>query len=369
MTTDQLLRGVAPVNPLIIEVPSPLGLRPDGVQSAPGALRTAGLHARLGSADEVRVDVPPYCDVREPETGVLNPQGVAEVAQSLAAAVDSALDGGRFPVVLGGDCSIVLGPMLALRRRGRYGLVYIDGHADFQHPSDEPTGEVASLDLALVTGRGPGILTDLDGLRPLVRDEDVALVGYRVFGDNDHFLEEHVRDTAITVVDGPEVREGGAASALGKALAAVTRPGAEGFWVHLDVDVLDDDLMPAVDYRHPGGLSWEETGEILRGLLQASGARGLEVTIFNPRLDSDGSHARRLCDLIADVVPVLCGAAPGFGQGHVAAPAAFPVQARGDHDDLVGLGELPHLKEPLDDGRGFPGHHPGGVALAGTEFP
>jgi hypothetical protein len=53
-----------------------------------------------------------------------------------------------------------------------------------QHPGDEPNGEVASLDLALVTGRGPGMLTDLDGLRPLVRDEDVALVGYRAFGDN-----------------------------------------------------------------------------------------------------------------------------------------------------------------------------------------
>jgi arginase len=291
------------VNLLIIEVPSPLGLRPDGVQAAPGALRTAGLHARLGSPDEARVEVPPYCDVRDPETGVLNPQGVAAVAQGLAAAVGTALDSGRFPIVLGGDCSIVLGPMLALRRRGRYGLVFIDGHADFQHPDDEPNGEVASLDLALVTGRGPEILTDLDGLRPLVRDEDVALVGYRVFGDNDHVLDEHVRDTAITVVDGPEVRESGATSALGKAQAAVTRPGAEGFWVHLDVDVLDDDLMPAVDYRHPGGLSWEEAAEILRGLLHASGARGLEVTIFNPRLDPGGSHARRLSDLIATVIP------------------------------------------------------------------
>ena len=76
------------------------------------------------------------------------------------------------------------------------------------------------------------MLTDLDGLRPLVRDEDVALVGYRVFADNDHVLQEHVRDTAITVVDCPEVRERGAAGTLGKAFAAVTRPGTEGFWVN-----------------------------------------------------------------------------------------------------------------------------------------
>lgn len=292
-----------PVNPLIIEVPSPLGLRPTGVQAGPSALRTAGLHARLGSYDEARIEVPPYSDVRDPGTGVLNPQGVAAVARDLAAAVGTALDSERFPIVLGGDCSILLGPMLALRRRGRFGLVFIDGHADFQHPSDEPNGEVASLDLALATGRGPVMLTDLDGLRPLVRDEDVALVGYRAFGDNDHVLEEHIRDTAVTVIDLPEVREHGAARAVGKALGPVTRPDVEGFWVHLDVDVLDDDLMPAVDYRHPGGLTWEEAKEILRGLLRASGARGLEVTIFNPRLDPGGGLARRLSDLITNVIP------------------------------------------------------------------
>ncbi len=287
-----------PVNPLIIEVPSRLGLRPEGVQAAPRALRKAGLHASLGPAGEALIDVPPYSDVRDPATGLLNTLGIAAVAADLAATVAAALDDGRFPVVLGGDCSILLGPMLALRRRGRYGLVFIDGHADFQHPSDEPNGEVASLDLALVTGRGPELLADLDGLRPLVRDEDVALVGYRVFGDNDQVLDEHVRDTAISVIDYPDIREHGAASTVARALGAVTRPGVEGFWVHLDVDVIDDCLMPAVDYRHPGGLSWDEATEILRGLLSAEGARGLEVTIFNPGLDADGTLAQCLAGLI-----------------------------------------------------------------------
>lgn len=185
----------------VIEVPSPRGLRPSGLEDAPDALRRAGLHERLGSPDVVRIDVPPYRDVRDPETGILNPQGIAAVARDVASAVDATLDAGRFPVLLGGDCSIVLGPLLALRHRGRYGLAFLDGHADFQHPSDKPNGEVASLDLAVATGRGPDLLTDLDGLRPLVRDEDVALVGYRVLDDNDHFLGEHIRSTAITVVD------------------------------------------------------------------------------------------------------------------------------------------------------------------------
>lgn len=302
------------MNPLVIEVPSPLGLRPSGLEHAPGALRRAGLHDRLGCPDTVRIDVPPYSDVRDPETGILNPEGIAAVARDVAGAVEAALDSGRFPVLLGGDCSIVLGPMLALRRRGRYGLAFLDGHADFQHPGDEPNGEVASLDLAVATGRGPDALADLDGLRPLVRDEDVALVGYRVLDDNDHFHGEHVRSTAMTVVDFSEVRARGTSHALEKAMAAVAKPGLAGFWVHLDVDVLDDVLMPAVDYRHPGGITWEEALQLLGGLLTSDRARGVEVTIFNPRLDPDGSIGQRLSDLIAD--SVLQGLAPARSRGY-----------------------------------------------------
>src|SRR5215470_19874161 len=287
----------------VIEVPSPLGLWPSGVEQAPDALREAGLHGRLGAEEELRLEVPAYSHERDQSTGVLNPAGIADVAHRLADAVGAAIDQEEFPVVLGGDCSIVLGPLLALRRRGRYGLAYLDGHADFQHPVDEPNGEAASLDLALATGRGPRPLTDLDGLAPLVRAEDVALAGYRVLDDNDRFGDEHVRDSGITVLDYRDLREGTIPAILDRALAAVTKPGLQGFWVHLDVDILDDTLMPAVDYRHPGGLSWDEAAELLQGLLGSPGARGLDVTIFNPNLDPDGSIARQLCELIARCVP------------------------------------------------------------------
>ena len=83
----------------------------------------------------------------------------------------------------------------------------------------------------------------------------------------------------------------------------MTRPGLQGFWVHLDVDVLDDAIMPAVDYRHPGGLNWDEAAQLLQGLLGRPDARGLNVTIFNPNLDPDGSIARQLAELIARCVP------------------------------------------------------------------
>lgn len=69
--------------------------------------------------------------------------------------------------MLGGDCSILLGNLLALRHRGRYGLFFIDGHADFYQPEASLTGEVADMDLAIASGRGPDVLTNIDGLKHL----------------------------------------------------------------------------------------------------------------------------------------------------------------------------------------------------------
>jgi arginase len=134
---------------------------------------------RLEARRAGRVEPPQYDNLRDPETALLNPRGIADYSVTLADAVGRTIDVAEFPVVLGGDCSIVLGCLLALRRRGRYGLLFIDGHADFYQADEEPNGEAASMDLALATGRGPAIVTNLEGRRPLVRDEDVVALGRR----------------------------------------------------------------------------------------------------------------------------------------------------------------------------------------------
>src|SRR5215510_13131155 len=132
----------------IVEAPSVLGLRPSGVERLPDVLLRAGLDAQLEARRAGRVEPPPYDDRRDPETLMLNPHGIADYTPRLAAAIGHVLDSGEFPLVLGGDCSIVLGSLLALRRRGRYGLLYVDGHADFYQPEANTNGEAASSDLA-----------------------------------------------------------------------------------------------------------------------------------------------------------------------------------------------------------------------------
>jgi arginase len=275
-----------------------LGLFPKGVERLPDVLLTKGLGERLEARHAGRVEPPQYDDRRDPETMLLNPKAIADYSMALADAVGCAIDAGEFPVVLGGDCSIVLGCLLALRRRGRYGLLFLDGHADFYQPEAEPNGEAASMDLALSTGRGPAIVADLEGRRPLVRDEDVVAFGRRDAEDAEAHGSQRIEDTAIRVVDLAEVRKRGAGEATHRAIEDLSRPEVVGIWVHLDADVLDDAVMPAVDYRMPGGLSLEELAKVLRVAIASGRAVGLNITIFNPRLDNDGSIAAAFVDAL-----------------------------------------------------------------------
>ena len=283
----------------IIEAPSPLGLWPSGVERTPEVLLQIGLARALDARRDQRVEPPEYDPVRENTTAMLNPQGLAEYSPRLADAIGRVIDGGEFPVVVGGDCSILLGCTLALRRRGRYGLLFLDGHADFYQPEASLTGEAADMDLALVSGRGPAIVTDLDGGRPYVRDEDIVLFGHRDAAMALKYGSQDVRETDITVLDLQTVRKAGVADAAAAAARQLAGSDRQGFWIHLDVDVLDDAVMPAVDYRMSDGLDFEELVAVLKAAVGSGRAVGLNVTIFNPNLDPNRIIARQLVNALA----------------------------------------------------------------------
>jgi arginase len=281
----------------IVEAPSVLGLRPTGVERLPEALLRAGLDVQLRARRAGRVEPPPYDERRDPETLMLNPQGIADYTPKLADAIGEVLEAGDFPVVLGGDCSIVLGGLLALRRRGRYGLLYVDGHTDFYQPAANATGEAASSDLALATGRGPQIMTTFEGYRPLVQDADVVVLGFRDAEEAATYGSQ-VPPPEMRAIDLTEIRRSGVDATAREAVDHLSRPELNGFWIHLDADALDDSLMPAVDYRLPDGLSWRELHVVLRAALNSPRAVGLEVTIFNPALDHDDTVAGSLVDAL-----------------------------------------------------------------------
>lgn len=291
ITTDRRL--------VVLDAPSNLGLRPPapdvvpGCYKAPWALRDAGLVRRLGADDAGALVPPRYVATWKPGDGVRNGPAIAAYARALAGRVSGIRRDGGFPVLLGGDCSILLGPALALREAGRYGLAYLDAHADFRHLGNSPhVGSAAGEDLALVTGRGEDYLTDIGGLRPYVRDEDVIVLGVR---DEEDLRD--IADSGLAYVPGSPGSPG-SDLAIERATQVLGRDELDGFWIHVDADVLDPSILPAVDSPTPGGLDAAQLTELLRGLLALPGAAGLEVTILDPDLDEDGSQAALLADIL-----------------------------------------------------------------------
>ena len=288
----------------VLDAPSVLGLRPPapgrvpGARRLPEALRRHRLLERLGATDAGRVEPPSYRPDIDPASGVRNGDTLPGYTVALADRLVELVRAGAFPLVLGGDCSILLGGMLALRRLGRYGLVSVDGGLDFRHPGNAhlvgPVGSVAGEDLAVVTGRGAPQLTDLEGRRPLVAEADVVAVGHRGLDE----IAEEVLATQMTLFGAAELRRLGPEEVARRAVATLAGRGVEGFWVHVDADVLDPEVMPAVDSPEPGGLGYGELAALLRALAASELATGMELTIFDPDLDPDGRLAGELADMV-----------------------------------------------------------------------
>lgn len=210
---------------------------------------------------------------------------------------------GQFAVVLGGDCSILIGNALALRNMGEFGLFYLDGHTDFMLPEQSQTEGAAGMDLAFITGHGPSKLTDIDGRKPYISEKHVWCVGNRDM--EDWYVDAIVRSD-IQYTDLAALRNEGISDCVERFLDMVKKERLAGFWIHFDVDVLDDEVMPAVDSRQPGGLQYPELNHLFKLLLASPCAVGLQITILDPDLDPDRRYTQ---ELVRNLTSVLVPAA------------------------------------------------------------
>jgi arginase len=269
------------------------------VDQAPRIYRELGLVERLGARDLGDVEAPPYRDFERPAGGTRNEEEIAVYSRALAGRTAAAIEDGGFALILGGDCSILLGTLLGLHTRGPCGLAFVDGHYDFATPVISGTGGAAGMDLALAVGRG-GVLARLAGPAPLVREGDVAAIGHK---DPDELLygPHSLRHSAVLDLPYETVRDLGTAAAAASALERLARPDLKGFWIHVDADVLDPAVMPAVDSPEPGGLGLDDLAALLTPLARHPRALGLQVTVYDPGLDPDRVCAKRLVDLFERV--------------------------------------------------------------------
>jgi arginase len=290
-----------------------------GEARAPDALRRAGLVERLGARDLGDVVSPLTDSRRDPETGVVGFGELTTATLELATAVAAALARGERPLVLGGDCCLLLGVFAGLRRAGREaGLWFVDGHVDFYDGHSSPSGEAADMELAILTGHGPPGLVDIVGTPPLVSPERVMVLGHRRPEDDENAAEElGFLPTTVERLDARSIEERGPGRVGrdGEARLAASGPA----WLHLDLDVLDAEALPALTYPQPGGLSWQTFVELVRPLAASPALVGLSVADFEPDRDPDGVHAARVVEALAGQI---------LGASRSPAPAA-PAPDRG----------------------------------------
>ena len=266
-----------------------------GEEHAPAALRAAGLLQRLGARDAGEADARIRDRRREPITGVVGASEVPRASAAIASRVREVLRSGERPLVLGGDCTLLLGVFQALP--GGSGLWFVDGHADFFDGESSPTGEAADMDLAILTGHGPPGL--LEGNEPMLEPAAVVLLGHRPAELHPDVARENARlDPAIQALTAPGVRERGP-DRVGSDAAA--RLAGRPAWLHLDLDVLDESVLPAVSYPQPLGLDWEELVALLQPLVAAPNLLGVSVADFNPDRDPDTTDAARIVDELASL--------------------------------------------------------------------
>ncbi len=287
----------------LVSAPTNLGLRPPqptsvpGCAKAPEALREAGLFRRLGelgAIDAGAVLPGRYVDDATPGT-LRNLGAIIKHTRRLAARIEELRVSGHFPLIIGGDCSLLVGVGLALRRVARHGLVHMDGHTDFRHPGNSAMcASLAGEDLAAVTGLHWPVIADIDGLGPYFRPADTIHVGCR--NEDEHLAE--VRGLLAKAIPASVIVDGDALAVADAIRAELDNSRLAGYWLHLDVDILDPNIMPAVDSADPGGLDADQVTHPLREL--APGAVGADVSIFDPDLDLNGIYAHRIVDILVE---------------------------------------------------------------------
>lgn len=293
--------GDRPVS--IVLAPSNLGLSPigssqQGTWRAPQALMQAGLAQALESDEVISLERPAYQFDAQPGTRIRNGVSIRAFSLQLSEKVADILRRGRFPVVIGGDCSVLLGGLFGARLVSGRGLLHIDGHSDFYHPANYDTakrlGAVAGMDLALASGRGEDLLTAWPQVgKPLADDADIVQIGQR---------DGRLSGTGITQWTVQRVLKDGIDATARAVLARLESRALDEVWLHVDLDVLDDSVMPAVDSPGSPGFDYAQLSALIAALCASGRVAGADFAIYDPERDPDTRYAKPLVRCIADAI-------------------------------------------------------------------
>jgi arginase len=289
----------------LIGIPYSSMAKPGGIADAIRVLRGAGLAERIAAGAAARdtgdLSLLSGSGARG-RSGLLNERALGRLVSATREAVLQSLDRGGRPLLVGGDCPVLLGALAACRDRyGAAGLLLVDGHEDAWPPQLSSTGEASDSEVAIALGRIGELPEPLDRLVPLLGPEAVSMLGPRDRQEIEQAGAESLADTVALLRDDEGIHADGAHSSACEAIGALAN-SAPAFWLHIDLDVLRTEDFPAADYTQPGGIAWDELLEIATRSLATPDCVGCSIVIYNPDLDPERTSAARIVRFVSDLV-------------------------------------------------------------------
>jgi arginase len=254
-----------------------------GMGRSPEALRRSGLLSVLGR------DVVDYGDVRIPRLekdtleGRVKNLGHFKRASELILRGAGEIESSELVICLGGECSFTVGALAGFKGvfKGKPGMLWVDSHGDFNTPETSPSGYIGGMCLAMACGRGPKLGDSIEKARPLLEEERLVHLGSRAL---DKPELELMRGSSMGLVAMKEVGLEGIEKVASQSARRLS-DSADWIVCHLDVDVLDQKTMPAVNYPTPGGMAQEQVVVAIRALRATGKLKVLDVSAYNPDLD------------------------------------------------------------------------------------
>jgi len=269
-----------------------------GMGDAPIALRKAGLVESLGSPLDCG-DVEIQRLKKDMAEGVAKNLTHFRNATSLTYARTKSSKQERL-LILGGECSETVGVMAGLAEAygGKTGMLWLDAHGDFNVPETSPSGYIGGMCLAFACGMASGLDLGTGQAPPPLAGERLVHVGSRALDPPEVAA---FNSSPAKLFTAQQVKKIGAADVAEEAARHLDN---RSDWIacHLDIDVLDPELIPAVNYPTPYGLTTEETSVVISKLLGTGKVRALELAAYNPSKDRGASSAKKIIELLKTVL-------------------------------------------------------------------
>lgn len=283
----------------IIGVPLDLGADRRGVDMGPSAIRYAHLRQELLKIghtvhDQGNLEAPiaETCQINEPKLKYID--CIVPLSRRIAGAVATSLQGGHFPLVIGGDHSIALGSIRGAAKHKKLGVIWIDAHADFNTAETTPSGNIHGMPLAALCGIGdPRLVRLWEEAVPVIDPRRVAVIGAR---DLDEGEKQNLRGTGVLVLGLEQIDRMGMFAAMQQALAQVSQE-VDGLYLSFDVDSLDPHHAPGVGTPVTGGLTYREAHLACEMVAETGKLIGMDLVEVNPILDYQNQTAALAVEL------------------------------------------------------------------------